>query len=87
MFLYAGLDSLPAVVLSKELKACKNHVRVIIYILSVAAFTDPQTVCACVCLCVVIKQSYSGIRLLSIISLFSFCEPERRNEHPEFIGH
>lgn len=85
VFLYAGLGSLPAVVISKELKAYKSHVRVIMYILSASAFTDPQTVCVCVC--VVIRQSYSGIRLLSIISLFGFCEPERRNEHPEFIGH
>lgn len=89
VFLYAGLGSLPAVVVSKELKAYKSHVRVIMYILSASAFTDPQTVCACVCMCVcvVIRQSYSGIRLLSIISPFGFCEPERRNEHPEFIGH
>lgn len=48
VFLYAGLDSLSAVVVSKELKAYKSHVRVIMYILSASAFTDPQTVCVCV---------------------------------------
>lgn len=69
VFLYAGLGSLPVEVVSKELKAYKSHVRVIMYILSASAFTDPrthtQTVCTFFCACVVIRPSYSGIRLLS----------------------
>lgn len=87
VFLYAGLGSLPAVAISRELKTYKNLVGVVMYILSASVFTDPQCTCIYVCVRVVIKSSHSGIRLPSIILLVGFCEPERRNEHPEFIGH
>lgn len=91
VFLYAGLGSLPVEVVSKELKAYKSHVRVIMYILSASAFADPRThthkLCVRVFVCV---WSLGRATVESVYShnfAVRFCEPERRNEHPEFIGH
>lgn len=80
--------------LKSFLKNC-GLIKALSGLLSISYLPQPQlTLSQClgvrvvgVGVCVVIRQTYSGIRFLLIILLFSFCESERRNEHPEFIGH